>query len=121
MTRTPIVRRALLTLICLSSAQAEEPTVVTLSCDGTAKVYVKREEGKREPISQLGIVVNLTERTVLFDGNVVHIDQVDDAGVIYFGGDKTQGTTGYINRPTGATRAINMGSEVATYYELVCK
>ena len=65
-------RCALLTVICLSSAQAEGPTVVTLSCDGTAKVYVKREEGKREPISQLGVVVNLAERTVLFDGSVTH-------------------------------------------------
>jgi hypothetical protein len=120
MTRTTIVLCGLLALIFLSSAHAEA-NLVTLSCDGTRKVYVKREEGEREPISHLGVVVNLAEHTVLFDGNVTHIDQVDDAGVIYFGGDKTQGTTGYINRPTGATRAINMGSDVATYYELVCK
>jgi hypothetical protein len=116
-----IVLYGLLALICRSSAHAEESAVVTLSCDGTRKVYVKREVGEREPISHLAVVVNLAERTVLFDGNVTHIDQVDDAGVIYFGGDKTKGTTGYINRPTGATRAINMGSDVATYYELVCK
>jgi hypothetical protein len=86
-----IVRCALLTVIRLSSAQAEEPTIVTLSCDGTRKVYIKREEGERESISHLAVVVNLAERTVLFDGNVTHIDHVDDAGVIYFGGDKTQG------------------------------
>jgi hypothetical protein len=30
----------LLTMIGLSSAQAEEPTVITLSCDGTTKAYV---------------------------------------------------------------------------------
>jgi hypothetical protein len=34
----------LLTMIGLSSAQAEEPTVTTLSCDGTTKAYVKSEE-----------------------------------------------------------------------------
>jgi hypothetical protein len=50
--------------------QPEERTVVTLSCDGTRKVYVKREESKRGPISPLGVVVNLADRTVLFDGSV---------------------------------------------------
>jgi hypothetical protein len=90
MTRTLLVLCALLTVICRSSAQAEEPTVVTLSCNGTTKVYVKREEGKREPISQLGVVVNLGERTVSFDGSVAHIDHIDNAGVIFFGGDRVQ-------------------------------
>jgi hypothetical protein len=51
-----IVLCALLALICLSSSHAKESTVVALSCGGTAKVYVKREEGKREPISQLNVV-----------------------------------------------------------------
>jgi hypothetical protein len=46
-------------------------------------VYVKREEGKREPISQLGVVVDLARHTVSFDGRVTHIDHNDDAGVIF--------------------------------------
>jgi hypothetical protein len=120
MTRTLIVLCALLTVIRLSSARTEEPTV-TLSCNGTTEVYVKREEGKREPISQLGVVVDLAKHTVSFDGRITHIDHNDDAGVIFFGGDSVQGTTGYINRVTGVMTAINMGVDVATYYELVCK
>jgi hypothetical protein len=59
MTRTMVVLCGLLALICHLSAHAEEPTVVTLSCDGTRKVSVKREEGQREPISHLAVVVNL--------------------------------------------------------------
>jgi hypothetical protein len=115
-----IVRCALLTVIRLSSAQAEEPTVITLSCDGTAKVYVKREEGEREPISHLAVVVNLAERTVLFNGRVTHIDHID-ARTIFFGGDNVKDTTGYIDGKTGVMTATNMdGHEHDELYELVC-
>ena len=84
MTRTLIVQCALLTVVCLSSTQAEESTVITLSCDGTTKVYVKREESIN-PVTKMDVVVNLAERTVLFDGRVAHIDHVD-AGTIFLGG-----------------------------------
>jgi len=84
MTRMLIVLCTLLTMICLSSAQAEEPTVITQSCDGTTKVYVKREESIN-PVTKVDVVVNLAERTVLFDGRVAHIDHVD-AGTIFLGG-----------------------------------
>ena len=43
MTRMLIMLCTLLTMIGLSSAQAEEPTVIALSCDGTTKAYVKRK------------------------------------------------------------------------------
>lgn len=76
MTRNLIALCALLTVIFLSSAQAEEPTVTMLSCDGTTKVYVKREESIN-PVTKMDVVVNLTERTVSFDGHVAHIDHVD--------------------------------------------
>jgi hypothetical protein len=69
MTRMLIVLSALLTMIGLSSAQAEEPTVITLSCDGTTKVYAKSDESIN-PVTKMGVVVNLAERTVFFDGRV---------------------------------------------------
>jgi hypothetical protein len=117
MTRMLIVLCTLLTMIGLSSAHAEEPTVITLSCDGTTKVYVKREESNINPVTKMGVVVNLAERTVSFDGRVAHIDHVD-AAVIYFGGDSVKDTTGYIDGKTGAMMATNMdGHEL---YELVC-
>jgi hypothetical protein len=118
MTRMLIVLCTLLTMIGLSSVQAEEPTVITLSCDGMTKVYVKRDEGTRYPIAKMSVVVNLAERTVLFDGRVAHIDHID-ARTIFFGGDSVKDTTGYIDGKTGAmTATINMDDH--EYYELVC-
>jgi hypothetical protein len=120
MTRMLIVLCTLLTMIVLSSAQAEEPTVITLSCDGTTKVYVKREESNINPVTKMGVVVNLAERTVSFDGRVAHIDHVD-AAVIYFGGDSVKDTTGYIDGKTGSMMATNMdGHKYDELYELVC-
>ena len=103
MTRMLIVLCAVLTVIGLSSAQAEEPTVITLSCGGTTKVYVKSEESIN-PVTKMDVVVNLAERTVLFDGHLAHIDHVD-AAVIYFGGDSVKDTTGYIDGKTGSMMA----------------
>jgi hypothetical protein len=115
-----IVLCTLLTMIGLSSAQAEEPTVTTLSCDGTTKVYVKREESNINPVAKMSVVVNLAERTVSFDGHVAHIDHVDVA-VIYFGGDSVKDTTGYIDGKTGSMMATNIdGNKYSELYELIC-
>jgi hypothetical protein len=81
MTRMLIVLCTLLTMIGLSSAPAEEPTVITLSCDGTTKAYVKSEESIN-PVTKMDVVINLAERTVSFDGHVSHIDHVE-AAVIF--------------------------------------
>jgi hypothetical protein len=119
MTRNRIALCALLTIIFLSSAQAQEATVTTLSCDGTMKVYVKREESIN-PVTNMGVIVNLAERTVLFDGRIAHIDQVG-AGTIFFGGDSVKDTTGYIDGKTGVVTATNTdGHEHYELYELVC-
>ena len=67
---------SLLTVIGFSLAQAEEPTAITLSCDGTTKAYFKSEKSIN-PVTKMGVVVNLAERTVSFDGHVAHIDHVD--------------------------------------------
>ena len=119
MTRILIVLCTLLTVIGLSLAQAEEPTVATLSCDGTTKVYVKREEAVN-PVIKMSVVVNLAERTVLFDGRVAHIDHID-ARTIFFGGDSVKDTTGYVDGKTGVMTATNMdGNEYHELYELAC-
>ena len=119
MTRMLIVLCPLLTVIGLASAQAEESTIITLSCDGTTKVYVKRDESI-SPVTNMGVVVNLAERTVSFDGHVARIDHVD-AAVIYFGGDSVKDTTGYIDGKTGAMMATNMDDhKYSELYELVC-
>ena len=114
-----IVLCTLLTMIGLSLAQAEEPTVITLSCDGTTKAYVKREESINS-VTKMDVVVNIAERTLLFDGRVAHIDHID-ARTIYFGGESVTDTTGYIDGKTGVMTATNMdGHEYYELYELVC-
>src|SRR6516165_4039610 len=97
---------SLLTMIGFSLAQAEEPMAITLSCDGTTKAYLKSEESIN-PVTKMGVVVNLAERTVSFDGHVAHIDHVD-AAVIYFGGSNVTDATGYIDGKTGVMTATNM-------------
>jgi hypothetical protein len=95
--------------VCTNRRQ--ELTVITLSCDGMTKVYVKRDEGTRYPIAKMSVVVNLAERTVLFDGRVAHIDHID-ARTIFFGGDSVKDTTGYIDGKTGAMAATSMAMSI---------
>jgi hypothetical protein len=119
MARILLVLCMLFTVIGLSLAQAEEPTVITLSCDGTTKVYVKREESVNS-VTKMGVVVNLAERTVSFDGRVAHIDHID-ARTIFFGGVSVKDMTGYIDGKTGVMTATNMDShEYYELYELAC-
>jgi hypothetical protein len=106
MTRMLIVLCTLLAMIGLSSAQDEEPTVTMLSCDGTTKVYVKRDESIN-PVTKMDVVVSLAERTVLFDNRVAHIDHIA-ARTIFFGGDSVKDTTGYIDGKTGVMTAMNI-------------
>jgi opacity protein-like surface antigen len=114
-----IVLCAVLTVACLSSAQAEEPTAITLSCDGTTKAYVNGQESIN-PVTKMDVVVNVAERRVSFDGRVAHIDQIV-ARTIYFGGNSLKDTTGYIDGKTGGMTATNMdGREYDELYVLVC-
>jgi hypothetical protein len=119
MTRILIVLCTLPTVIGPSLAQTEESTVTTLSCDGTTKVYVQREEGVN-PVTKMIVVVNVAERTVLFDGRIAHIDHIGDR-TIFLGGDSVKDTTGYIDGKTGVMTATNVdGPESYELYELAC-
>jgi hypothetical protein len=119
MTRMLIVLCTLSKMIDLSSAQDGEPTAITLSCDGMTTVYVKREESIN-PVAKVDVVVNLAERTVLFDGRVAHIDHIG-ARTIFLGGESVKDTTGYIDGKTGVMTATNMdGHEYFELYVLFC-
>jgi len=83
MTRTLIVLCAVLAVVCLSSAEADEPTAITLSCEGKTKVYLNRQENIN-PVTKMDVVVNIAERRVMFDGRVAHIDEIH-AGTIFLG------------------------------------
>jgi hypothetical protein len=109
---------ALLSLVtCI--AQAAEPTIIALSCDGTVKTNVGNNEGPREAINKVGVVVDLAEQTVSFAGYVAHIENVD-ADVVFFGSG-TDAAIGDINRASGVMSATAVKGNRATSYELFCK
>jgi hypothetical protein len=129
MTMTDIIKIAAIAVLPLLLAgyyaQAAEPTVITLSCDGTVKINVGKNEGQLESINKVGVVVDLAKHTVAFAGNVAHIDSVD-AAVISFGGDALQGdpqlrATGDIDRVTGMMSAATVNGIIVTSYNLLCK
>jgi copper chaperone CopZ len=109
---------ALLSLAtCL--AQAAEPIVITLTCEGTVKTNVGNNEGQRKAINKVGVVVDLPEQTVSFEGYVAHIENVD-AAIVFFGAGEDH-ATGEIDRASGLMSATAVKGNLATSYELLCK
>jgi hypothetical protein len=117
-----------LLLLAEASAQAAEPTLITLSCDGTLKIGAdKPERAQQQAINKVGVVINLAEHTISFAGYVSHVDSVD-AAVISFGSEPllTQehpevSALGEIDRVTGMLSATTMDGHSINFYELLCK
>jgi hypothetical protein len=66
-------------------AQGAEPTVITLACDGKV-TDARASEAKPEAINNMGLVVNLTERTVSgFERIVAQINKLDAAHISFAG------------------------------------
>jgi hypothetical protein len=108
-----------LSLGIVVNAQASEPTVITLSCDGTVKTSVGNNEGQRKAINKLDAVVDLAEQTVSFAGFVAQIENIDGAVVSF--GSGIDPAIGNIDQVTGLMSATTMKGNLATSYELFCK
>ncbi len=54
----------LFTALPLSFAHAQQPNLITLSCNGTSKSATAAADVKPDPITNLGIIVNMADRTV---------------------------------------------------------
>jgi hypothetical protein len=112
-------------------AAAETAAVINLSCDGTMQPTGTLGEptGTLEPVKKWGLIVNLTERTVLGFGVPAHIDVVDETHVEFRGRATdlvTRSVQGGIDRVTGGASAwvtIRSDEKVISEekYELVCK
>ena len=112
-------------------AQAAEPTVVNLSCDGTMAIVGDPTETK-EPITKIGLIVNLAAHTVLGFTPVARITKVDD-GIVEFEGTAatplggTSSVSGSVDRVTGKTSAWTTGAAkdgkiiTSDVFDLVCK
>jgi hypothetical protein len=59
---------ALLSLVLGDHAQATEPSVIMLSCDGKL-TNIKVRNVKPQPINKMGLVVDFAERTISFLGS----------------------------------------------------
>jgi hypothetical protein len=118
-------------------AEAAEPKVITLSCNGTLTETMFGQEQPPEQMDNVGVVVNLDERTVSFLGSVVHIHNVDAA---YMNFSETEHdelfdvfTMGEIDRVTGyfeatrntlmksSTKESGYSSEETAHYKMLCK
>ena len=122
---------ALLLLAGISTAQAAEPTSLTLACQGTVTVSTSMSgkpdiDEAPDPIS-MGIIFNLTERTVSGFGFLATIDSIGDVD-IYFSGSRGNDLSarGSINRVTGDAEITTMvamsKTSVRSYrYSLKCK
>jgi hypothetical protein len=121
-----------------------EPKVITLSCDGTrtdtSSAPTIPIDHEPKPIEKMGVVANLNERTVSFQGWVAPIISVDAAS-INFDGEPigttqahgyTQTIDGYLDRVTGhliadtmtyETKKLSDANAVVTrdHYDVLCK
>jgi hypothetical protein len=105
--------------------RAAEPTVITLSCDGTLTDTTHQPK----PIEKMGVVANLNERTVSFMGWVAPIVNVDAAGINFdgkpVGGVFPQRIDGYLDRVTGHmiadTTTSTLNSPIRDHYDVLCK
>jgi hypothetical protein len=119
-----LVCPALAALVVLMAAAcpnvlATEPGVIALSCGGTAKKSVGQNEGPREAISKVGVVIDLAQNTVSFAGFVAQIENVE--GSVVFFGSGIDPAIGDIDRVTGVMSATTVSREANMSYELFCK
>jgi hypothetical protein len=114
-----IIRITTLLSLVTCLAQAAEPTVISLTCDGTVKTNVGNNEGQRKIINKVGVVVDLAEQTVSFATYIAHIENVD-ANAIFFGSG-IDSAIGNIDRASGVISAEAVKGNLATSYELFCK
>src|SRR5262245_41885161 len=122
---TVMFRMLLAVSVLASTLLPAKGAVFTLSCDGAVI-----SGAKREPITKMGLTVNVDVRTVTgFSGIVVPIDRINENWVI-FKGNTSDGwyIEGSIDRITGNVRANKTLIDSKTNqisllvsYDLVCQ
>jgi hypothetical protein len=127
-----LVYVALLAALPLVPALAQQPASITLSCSGSAKMMTAGDDTKPDPITNLGMIVNFSERTVTFSSYHIPIERTDSTMVLFHGtqsmsyaGTKLKPVTvdGSVDRVTGAASVMFLNEHVAdnSTWELLCK
>jgi hypothetical protein len=109
---------ALLSLVLGGHAQAIEPNVIMLSCDGKL-TNIKVRNAKPQPINKMGLVVDFAERTISFQSHLVGIDKADVARISFSG--ENNAVHGEIDRVTGVMWATTDSNVTTFVYNLLCK
>ena len=127
---------ALLPLVLIGHARADEPKVITLSCEGTlTPSYGANKLEAPQLLQKTGVVINLDEQTVFFLGYVIPIYDVDEASINFGGRQAVEygfsiAIRGNIDRITGrmdATTALSDPTKqpdpntATVHYDVVCK
>jgi hypothetical protein len=126
---------AILPLVLMGHARADESKVIILSCEGTLiPTYGADKPADPRPLQKTSVVVNLDEQTVFFLGYVAPIEDVDEAS-INFGGRLivdygfSIAIRGNIDRVTGRMDATTVLSDptkqpdpntATIHYDVVC-
>jgi len=76
---------ALLVALPLVPVRAQQLTSITLSCSGTSKLMTAGDDTKPDPITNVGMIVNFSERTVTFASYHIPIERVDGTMVLFHG------------------------------------
>jgi hypothetical protein len=120
----------LLLAALMMPAEAQQGSTVTLSCNGTSKfTATAAADLKPDPVTNLGIIVNLGNRTVTLIQYVLPITIVN-ATLVAFDGQENRGVkgasfdiSGAIDRVTGQTEVDFMYENVGnnTHWDLTCR
>jgi hypothetical protein len=94
---------------------AQQGSTITLSCNGTDKLTATAAADlKPDPITNLGIIVNLANRTVTLNQYVIPITNVTDT-LIQFDGQENWGW-GVVVQLSGGIDRVTGGADVGWYF-----
>jgi hypothetical protein len=112
-----------ITSIALLLWSGTETTMFTLSCDGTMTNLVWHSDNKPEPVTNMGLVVNLLEHTVTGFAFPARIYKTDAARVEFRGQNDKWSVWGSMDRVNGTVQATTTSLYPTTIHSwnLVCK
>lgn len=108
-----------------------QPTLLSFACSGTMKDGLNGEKG--DPVQNVGVVVNLADKTVSFAGFSAPFNRVDSANIYFHGTSRNQHgvdqtVDGNLDRVTGAIEAsVTFTSQAKSnytsisYWSMVCR
>jgi hypothetical protein len=116
------ISAALLSALPLLPVQAQQQNSITLSCNGTSKLTATAAADlKPDPITNMGIIVNLADRTVTFTDYVTPVTGIT-ATLVSFSGRQTPVALGVKGKPftiDGSIDRVTGHAEIGWWYENV--